>query len=76
LSTTCNPEPFTIIEKHGNSVVIQSNEGEKYKRNVTHVKKFIEREASDNNNLHPNNSSAGLTPVVECGVDLYIFKYV
>jgi hypothetical protein len=53
-----NPEPFTIIEKHGNSVVIQSNEGEKYKRNVTHVKKFIEREASDdNNNTNMSNES-------------------
>jgi hypothetical protein len=29
--------------------------------------------ATDNG---PNNSSAGLTPVVECGVDLYIFKCV
>ena len=58
LSTAFNPEPFTIIEKHGNSVVIQSNEGEKYKRNVTHVKKFIEREASDdNNNTNMSNES-------------------
>lgn len=30
---------------------------EKYKRNVTHVKKFIEREASDNNNTNMSNES-------------------
>lgn len=56
LSTTFNPEPFTILEKHGNSVVVQSNEGEKYKRNVTHVKKFIERESSENNTNMSNES--------------------
>jgi hypothetical protein len=56
LSTTFNPESFTILEKHGNSVGIQSNEGKKYRRNVTHVKKVIEREANENNTNMSNES--------------------
>ncbi|CAK8685732.1 unnamed protein product [Clavelina lepadiformis] len=44
LSTTFHKEPFVVVEKHGNSVVVD-NTGVQYKRNVTHVKKFN----SDNN---------------------------
>jgi len=39
LSTNFHPNPMKIMEKNGNSVVIQSDQGVKYKRNVTHVKK-------------------------------------
>lgn len=44
LSTPFNASPFKVVEMKGNSVVIESDEGVQYKRNVTHLKKFNERE--------------------------------
>lgn len=44
LSTPFNASPFKVVERKGNSVVIESDEGVQYKRNVTHLKKFNERE--------------------------------
>ncbi|CAC5358386.1 unnamed protein product [Mytilus coruscus] len=52
LSTTFNPKPFTLLEKHGNSVVVQNDDGDTYKRNVTHIKRFIERKSSENQNVY------------------------
>ncbi|CAG2247242.1 unnamed protein product [Mytilus edulis] len=56
LSTTFNPKPFTLLEKHGNSVVVQNDDGDTYKRNVTHIKRFIERKSSENVNSENVNS--------------------
>ncbi|XP_063412611.1 uncharacterized protein K02A2.6-like [Mytilus trossulus] len=55
LSTTFNPKPFTLLEKHGNSVVVQNDDGDTYKRNVTHIKRFIERKSSENQNVNSEN---------------------
>ena len=44
LTPSFRPEPFRVLEKTGNSVVVESPEGVQYKRNSTHVKKFIERD--------------------------------
>ncbi|CAG2236543.1 unnamed protein product [Mytilus edulis] len=55
LSTTFNPKPFTLLEKHGNSVVVQNDDGDTYKRNVTHIKRFIERKSSENVNSENQN---------------------
>jgi transposase InsO family protein len=41
LSTTFHSDPFKVVEKNGNSVVLESKEGVQYKRNVSHVKKFV-----------------------------------
>ena len=41
-STPLHPEPFTLVDKRGNMVVVESQSGSNYKRNVTHVKKFLE----------------------------------
>ena len=37
LTPTFRPEPFHVLEKAGNSVVVESPEGVQYKRNSTHV---------------------------------------
>ena len=50
LDTSFKPEPMTVKAKHGNSVVRYSN-GVEYKRNVTHVKTFIEQSPSCRENI-------------------------
>ena len=42
LSTPFAPEPYAVVTKTGNSVVIESPEGVQLMRNTTHVKKFEE----------------------------------
>lgn len=46
LSATFESEPYTVVKKNGNSVVVKSAEGVKYKRNVTHVTKFNSNETN------------------------------
>ena len=41
LSTTFNPNPFKVISKSGNSLVIESPEGNQYSRKTSHVKRYI-----------------------------------
>ena len=41
-STPFNPEPFTIVGKTGNSVIVASQKGVQYSRNTSHVKKFMQ----------------------------------
>lgn len=41
LSTNFNPSPMKIVSKGGNGVLMESPEGVMYRRNVTHLKKFI-----------------------------------
>ena len=43
LAPTFRPEPYRVLDKSGNSVVVESPVGVKYKRNSTHVKKFLQR---------------------------------
>ena len=43
LTPTFTPEPFHVLDKAGNSIVVESPDGVQYKRNSTHVKKFVER---------------------------------
>ena len=40
LSTPYAPEPYTVVRKDGNSVVIESPEGVQYMRNSSHVKEY------------------------------------
>ena len=44
-TTAIECQPYQVIQKHGNSVVVESPEGVQYKRNTTHVKPFQERES-------------------------------
>lgn len=41
LSTTFDPNPMKIVSKGRNGVLVESQEGVQYRRNVTHLKKFI-----------------------------------
>ena len=34
LSTPFNPNPFVVVSKHGNSLVVQSQDGAEYSRNT------------------------------------------
>ena len=43
LMPTFRPEPYRVLDKSGNSVVVESPDGVQYKRNSTHVKKFLEQ---------------------------------
>ena len=49
LTPTFSPEPFRVLEKTGNSVVVESPEGIQYKRNSTHVNRFLERHSPPEN---------------------------
>ena len=40
LSTRFNPTPYTVVIEHGNSLIVQSQEGAQYSRNSAHVKKL------------------------------------
>jgi hypothetical protein len=44
-TTAFESQPYQVIDKHGNSVLVESPEGVQYKRNTTHVKPFQERES-------------------------------
>jgi hypothetical protein len=44
-TTTFESQPYQVIDKHGNSVLVESPEGVQYKRNTTHVKPLQERES-------------------------------
>ncbi|XP_055528733.1 uncharacterized protein K02A2.6-like [Wyeomyia smithii] len=52
LSTNFLKEKFTVLDRNGSNVTIQSNDSERqYERNVAHLKKW--REASDTENDEP-----------------------
>ena len=42
LSTRFGPRPYTVVSKHGNSLIVQSQEGTQYSRNTSHVKKLLQ----------------------------------
>ncbi|CAB4021992.1 Hypothetical predicted protein, partial [Paramuricea clavata] len=43
-TTAFEIQPYQVIDKHGNSVLVESPQGVQYKRNSTHVKAFQEKE--------------------------------
>ena len=43
LSTVFDPKPMSVLERKGNSVLIESDSGARYSRNVSHVKKFNQK---------------------------------
>ncbi len=70
LTSDFKPEPFKVVERKGNSVVIESPEQVRYRRNVTEVKKFVEPTAV-NADVKPANVSADVNnaPPVEGGIE-------
>ena len=43
LSTPFKQVPFTVVQKNGYSIFVKAD-GVQYRRNVTHVKRYLERE--------------------------------
>ena len=43
MSTPFKQVPFTVVQKNGNSVLVEAD-GVQYRRNATHVKGYLERE--------------------------------
>ena len=54
LTTQFNPVPHTVIQKTGNSVVVEAPSGATYSRNTSHVKKFHNNDNNDTTNLEPS----------------------
>ena len=46
-------QPYEVINKHGSSVLIESPEGVRYKRNTSHVKQYQERETDEHEAVEP-----------------------
>ena len=44
LSTRFNPTPYTVVSKHGNSLIVQSQQGAQYSRNTAHVKTLLQHD--------------------------------
>ena len=44
LSTCYQPEPYMVRNKIGNQVIMEGKNGEELKRNVIHVKKYVEKD--------------------------------
>ena len=53
LSTTFHPNPMTVVERNRNAVLLESDQGVHYKRNITHVKKFFESQNEEQNESFP-----------------------
>ena len=56
-----NPTPYTVVQKTGSKVVVQSPEGVEYSRNTSHVKKFLTEasaETAEESEDAPTNTEA------------------
>ena len=42
LSTNYEKEPYKVIERHGDQIKLKSSQGAVYKRNIQHVKRFVD----------------------------------
>ena len=42
LTTRFEPSPYTVVNKHWNSLIVQSPGGAQYSRNTSHVRKLLE----------------------------------
>ena len=42
MSPTSEPEPYQVVEKNGNAVVIENSVGQSKMRNAGHMKKFVD----------------------------------
>ena len=65
LTPTFRQEPFHVLEKAGKSVVVESSEGVKYKRNSTHVKKFVESDGLPEEDFLPYAGAKYSKEIVE-----------
>ena len=65
LSTLFAPEPYDVITKNGNSVVIESSEGVQSMQNTTHVKKYEEPSPSPDETTSVLDDTARTEPEPE-----------
>ena len=65
LTLTFRPQPFCVLEKTGNSVVVESPEGAQDNRNCTHVKKSVERDGLPEQDSPPHADDKYLKETVE-----------
>ena len=61
LSTTYKQSPFTVVQKDGNSVLVEAD-GAQYRRNVTHVKKYLERDNVPQATSKSSDTTDAVTP--------------
>lgn len=55
LTTTFSPVPYKVVDKQGNSLLVESPEGVQYSRNSSHVKKYI-TEGSTTSEVEDSNT--------------------
>ena len=69
--TTFGATPFTVVNKTGNSLVVESPEGVQYSRNTTHVRKCLSgmdaapREESDSRDVAETTRDSSTSREVE-----------
>ena len=66
LSLPYNPELFTVADRHGQEVIVKSQDGTIYRRNVAHIKKYVcesqlDEQSSDNDKLVAHEHSSDET---------------
>ena len=58
-STNFEREPYQVIDRHGNRVVIQSPEGVQYSRNTSHLHRYLTREGDAEKQCDLSNNTTG-----------------
>ena len=58
-STNFEREPYQVIDRHGNWVVIQSPEGVQYSRNTSHLHRYLTREGDAEKQSDLSNNTTG-----------------
>ena len=65
LTTTFGATPFTVVNKNGNSLTVESPDGAQYSRNTTHVRRYLSgveepmNDADDGENVTPATMEVG-----------------
>jgi len=56
-----NQSPFTAVQKNGNDSLVEAD-GVQYRRNVTHVKKYLERDNVPQTTSKSSDTTEAVTP--------------
>lgn len=64
LEPTFRPEQYTVIHKSGSDVIVLSEDGVKYRRPVSHLKKFVNFKNQDDLQQLPNARDSDIRPDV------------
>ena len=66
LSTNYEKEPYQVVERHGDQIKLKSSQGAVYKRNIQHVKRFVDP-ATDPWELDYSDPVVRSVPEQHCG---------